>query len=434
MHPYQPSQKVETRGFIWLLCSALIGGTAIGGSVWLVSLFIYLILLFPWLMGKAGGFVMATGVRRGKVRSPQIAAVFSGLAGLVIYGTLQAGDYVSFRLAASEEIRREIGEVDQGDVDQIIDVFLQEETGSTGVLGYLKLSAQEGIGINRAGSSQAGISITGVGVWIYWAVELALIEYLMIVAAVAAAQAPFCEKSGQWYGERNVIGSVRPDAADAFLQQVNTQHFRAAGALISPVPGLSPQGLLVSAQQSSDVLADQVLTISRISGDEQGKRVAQDLKQGMISTGQMHQLQQAVDEARQIYQQENPHVDEATIRLAQQERATVTASDRWVAHGLPEPQLSDLVQQLSSNPKIKAAYLVQKQLQHLPDQPLYVLGIERKRDLIESESSDQTFVNQLGSQLRFSGDLWIAPLNKDKAMRKALQKVEPTPIYQRGKA
>jgi hypothetical protein len=147
MKPYQPSNKVTSTGLKWLLLSSVIGGLAIGGLTHLISLLVYLIVLFPLGMGFAGSTVMVAAIRKGKVRNPAIATLFGILTGLLMYGSLHGAGYWQFKQSASEQITKELEAASGNQSNNIIDTFLQEKTGSKGFVGYLKHNAQQGVSI-----------------------------------------------------------------------------------------------------------------------------------------------------------------------------------------------------------------------------------------------------------------------------------------------
>jgi hypothetical protein len=70
---------------------------------------------------------------------------------------------------------------------------------------------------------------------------------------------------------------------------------------------------------------------------------------------------------------------------ADRERADVAWQDTLLFHELSGEQIAQLVEHLVRFPEVEHAYLVRKQVEYLPDQPLYVLGLlaynERHRDL-----------------------------------------------------
>ena len=64
--------------------------------------------------------------------------------------------------------------------------------------------------------------------------------------------------------------------------------------------------------------------------------------------------------------------------LARQERASITAADTFIPHGLTEQQLASLREFLSSDPDIASAAVAQKKLEHFPSNPCFVIGLKIK--------------------------------------------------------
>ncbi len=294
MKPYKPSNKVPSAGFTWLTVTALIGGLAIGGVTALVSRLFYLIVLFPLLMGAGGGFLQAYAVNRGKVRNPMIAGAFAILTGFVIYGTLNIGYYVAFRQEVAKELKQSTGESDDTKINKIIDEnVLQIETGSTGFLGFLKFSAQQGVGITR-GSSK--LELKNEWAWGYWAIELAVISGITAFMAFAAAKEPFCENSDEWYLPMESVGSVPNEESENFLSLIKNENFVKAGALVDPQKQSPVPNLVVHLQRSpGDRLNDLVLTASKTSLDNKGNVRSTEVIKGMISPSQYAQFEQAVN-------------------------------------------------------------------------------------------------------------------------------------------
>lgn len=294
MKPYKPSNKVPSAGFTWLTVTALIGGLAIGGATFAVSRLIYLIVLFPILMGTGGGFLQAYAVNRGKVRNPAIAGAFAILTGLVIYGTLNVGYYLAFRQDVSTELKQNSGQSDDALINKIIDEnVLQLETGSTGFLGFLKFRAQQGVGITR-GSSK--LELKNEWAWGYWAIELAVISGITAVMAFAAAKEPFCENSDEWYLPMESVGSVPKEESENFLNLIKNENFVKAGALVDPQKQSPVPNLVVHLQRSpGDRLNDLVLTASKTSLDNKGNVSSKEAIKGMISPSQYAQFEQAVN-------------------------------------------------------------------------------------------------------------------------------------------
>ncbi|MBD2184193.1 hypothetical protein [Aerosakkonema funiforme] len=289
MKPYQPSNKVASGAFKWLLLSSVIGGLAIGGITFAVSRLVYLVLVFPALMGLAGGMVSANAVRGGKVRNPLIASAFAALTGLIVYGTVQAGEYLSFKQEASREISKEFGQVDRAIADKMIDAYLNQETGATGFWGFMKYSAKQGVKIGKFGTEGAQLDETFT--WVYWLIELAIIDGIAIALAYFAAQQPFCESCNGWYGEKERVGNVEGLSSENFLDLVKKENFIQAGQLINPAKDIPVPSLEVHLQNCPTCkISGSMLTVSQASLNSKGNLEFKESLQGMISPSQKSYL------------------------------------------------------------------------------------------------------------------------------------------------
>lgn len=315
MKPYQASNIVPKTAWKWLLLSSLLGGITIGGLTFAVSQLIYLIILFPLGMGFAGGFVNSLAIQQGKVRNSLVGYCFGAITGLSIYGTVHTGEYFSFKQKASEEIAAEFTKINQGsptnkidtylrsrgalvEADKarnelVINAFLKQETGSDGFLGYLKYTAKQGVSIGRFGSQ--GIKLNETFTWIYWLIELAVIEGLIIVAAKSASQEPFCEGCQEWYKEKERIGNVDGQLSGNFLQLINQDNFSDCGKLINIDDDINIPSLEVYIQCCPSCKdSDSFLTLSKTSLGEKGKLELEEILQGMITHNQEIQIRENI--------------------------------------------------------------------------------------------------------------------------------------------
>ena len=118
--------------------------------------------------------------------------------------------------------------------------------------------------------------------------------------------------------------------------------------------------------------------------------------------------------------------------IAQRERSYVNAGDRFEPHGLPVEEEAQLRQQLVCYPQIKEAYLVRKVVQYFLEKHFYVLGVIRRRSLIESKGEDHKLYQRLATDLKFPGYSWIAVFNSaNNPLAKALRQTATVPIYRR---
>ena len=293
MKPYQPSNKVTNAGFRWLLLSSVVGGTVIGTATYLISRLFYLIVLFPIGMGMLGGGAVALAVHKGKVRNPTIATLFGLLTGLILYGSMYGADYWQFKQTASQEIAKNSSPGDGTQNDRLIDSFLQEQTGSSGFIGYVKYKAQLGVSIGRFGSKGANLGETGT--WIYWLIEFAAIEIIIAFLARSAASEAFCESCNEWYKSKERVGDVELQSRENFLSLLQKDQFAPAGQLISAFQNLPVPNLQVHLQSCPACkLSDSLLTVNDASLDNKGNLQEKEAAQGMISPRQLYQLQNAI--------------------------------------------------------------------------------------------------------------------------------------------
>lgn len=74
---------------------------------------------------------------------------------------------------------------------------------------------------------------------------------------------------------------------------------------------------------------------------------------------------------------------------AAKERSMVTATDRFVSHGLIDSELDHLKRKLRAIPQLQAAWLVRKQVKHFPNRPLFVLVVRTRSTGLFGSSNAQ---------------------------------------------
>jgi hypothetical protein len=290
MKPYRPSGKVPSASYLKILLGAIVGGSAIGGFTHLVSQLFYLIVLFPLGMGLAGICVVAMIVTGGKVRNPVVAGLTGLLTGFSIYGSMHYFDYLKIQNTVISDIKKD-AEFKDADPTQLFDEILKYRTGSTGFVGFVKDSAKRGVTIGRGGAN-----LGETGTWIYWLIELGIIQALIVYTAVNGAKDPFCESSNDWYKSAENVGNVDASTASNFLELVSSDRFAEAGAFVKSDPEtITPDSLAVTKQVSpSDPQADIFLKISKIKVDKEGKPDLKEIITGLVSATDYQGFQSAV--------------------------------------------------------------------------------------------------------------------------------------------
>ncbi len=429
MKLYRPTNKVPFSGLQWLIGASLLGGITIGAITFLLTYLIYFAFIFPIAMGTIGGKVMTYAIQKGKVRNPLLSSLFAGVSGLAIYGSLFWGAYWRFQ----QRFPQLLSPLEQESIyssGKSIDEYLQDKTGRTGFLGYVKYSAQEAVVIREAVKGDFAFNETLN--WLYWLVELSIIEGIIITFSYSAAKKPFCEACDVWYSQPERIGNVKGRFYPNFLTLIQDENYFKAAELVKANTHLYSPSIEVEFQrcpgcQTSDV----VMKLSRVGLDAQGGLTVKPIKVGMITQRQAQQfiewshpqsLKNPEDAAAIL-----PH--EEAILLAE-ERNTVKDRDEFLSHGLQDSQIQYIVEQLTQYRAIKMAYFLQKKVQNLPEIPLYILGVVRRRPWgYESDLADIKIVHQLYGEMELPEQTLIIALNKDKKLQKKMQQIPGAIIY-----
>jgi len=284
MRTYQPSNIAPSQGVTILAISSLVSGAAIGGATAFISKFIYFIVLFPMAMGFASGAVMGFAVKKGKIRNPITALSLGVLGGLVTYGSLMYGQYINFKQEVETTMEREYNVTDKNQAKEQINVILQQETGSSGFVGFLKMSAKEGTSISR-GSSKVKLNDTFT--YLLWLIELGIVGFLAASMPFKSASEPFNEEANEWYGEKQWVGSTTEESKDELMRLLNMDDMAGASALLSSQTDLPTPRIDVYSQSCAGIaFSDSVITVSYVSTNAKKQQESQDLLTGLVSESQ----------------------------------------------------------------------------------------------------------------------------------------------------
>jgi len=227
-------------GFILLLVLAIIAAAALGGILYAVDHYahLYLILLFPIIAGGIAGGLLARGVYTAKVRSPLVAGIIGLLCGVLMYGVYHfASYYFGFRSDMRAIYVENAGkEPTEAQFNSELDGLLKDEVGDTGILGYLKLTAKEGITItstNSYSSSSKGDTLKGNLVWGYYGVEILIAALIAAFIAGRAAGEPFDEDAEEWYGPPLLFATATGKSRKDLVNALKDGNFQQAGTLLT---------------------------------------------------------------------------------------------------------------------------------------------------------------------------------------------------------
>lgn len=133
------------------------------------------------------------------------------------------------------------------------------------------------------------------------------------------------------------------------------------------------------------------------------------------------------DEAEPIRHRLEEH--EKQLLHARKERLTVKSREKFLPHNVNDGELQKLRRVLLYHPRIRAAYLAQKQVNLFTDKPSYVLAIERRFYLMEeNRRADKRLIETLHSQLELPCAVVILK-HRAPGLRRRIQSACPTPIF-----
>ena len=141
----------------------------------------------------------------------------------------------SFRVQASniidQKLIQQYGKSDKDVSNQLLNSYLEKETGYSNFLGYILLQAKEGISIGHLfGGSYANIGTFFT--WVYWFVELSIIIVIGLSTGKTATSQPFCELHNRWYEKEQHLGGVGISKAQDLLNLIKQKDFAHLGSLL----------------------------------------------------------------------------------------------------------------------------------------------------------------------------------------------------------
>ena len=301
MKPYQPSLAAPAGGVLILVVAVLLGGTAVGVLVSLLTNLVYLILVFPLIMGLVGGAIVAAAVRSGKIRNPGIAIAAAVLIGIIIYAAMWTTGYVQFRNNSNADWLAKNPSANLAEADAGFDSELRLSTGQSGFLGYVLHEAAEGVSVGRIGSSDQNLLNLGpILSWIYWVVELIIILWASIRTGSKPAYEPFCETCGRWYEKPQLLGSLGASRSKEVLNLVENEQYVKLGEELQSNPALPNVGIFMTTPTPDCPNGDVLLVVRSQVRDSRGNPTAKELVSGMINAAQSQELQRGIQNRRSL--------------------------------------------------------------------------------------------------------------------------------------
>jgi Zn-dependent protease with chaperone function len=119
-------------------------------------------------------------------------------------------------------------------------------------------------------------------------------------------------------------------------------------------------------------------------------------------------------------------------KRSQQERYRISGDTILISHQLPEVEVRQLSEQLSSYPEIRKAYLVRQKSNYFPEKPFYLFAIAPQfvRGVGVESRSHEELIEALETELNFSGNFQVLILQTSYLqLEAAIRKISDSCIY-----
>lgn len=204
MNPYTPKNNLPVKGIFLLVPGSIILGLVLGVAAYFITRFIYLVVIIPLAIGFVGLVLYDKLLKFVKVRHIALTTLMGLMIGITTAITYYATPYFVERNNFIAEVQEMYG-VSASDASHGFNEVLISETGSSGLLGYMKLRANVGdqytnyIIINSVPIEMFRFTFRSAQAWIYWGLEMLLIALPIAWAGYNRSKNFFNLSANDWY-------------------------------------------------------------------------------------------------------------------------------------------------------------------------------------------------------------------------------------------
>lgn len=122
------------------------------------------------------------------------------------------------------------------------------------------------------------------------------------------------------------------------------------------------------------------------------------------------------------------------VERADEERGEVTTDDQYVMPALKSEIVRMIAQHLRMFPQVRMAHLLEKTVEHFPNQPVYVLTIELEESYLNNKKRvREEFIERVCEELEADEEIIVQVTNGNKPMKKAIHLLPESVIYEKGR-
>ena len=240
MKPYSPQNHLTIQGLILLGVGSVLLGLIIGGLAYFISNFIYFIIVFPLVIGGIAMIAFGKLIQQSRIRHALVSTAFGIVTGIFVATTFYGTPYLILRNKVIANYQEKY-QLNAKDASIAFDSALKQNTGSSGLIGYMKLRAAEGdeyshyLIVNSMPIPLFSFSLKSTGAWLYWLLETILFIFPIAWIGNVSGKSPFNQSANDWYNTASTqIGSVRLEDKQSLLTYFQTNDYQGICQLIFP--------------------------------------------------------------------------------------------------------------------------------------------------------------------------------------------------------
>lgn len=272
------SNTRKPASILLLLLAAAIGGVVGGIIYFAVSQLFYLVLLSPIAIGLYCIAVCIIGLRKARLSNKVLAVIFGLLLGSILYTTFHYAEYLRTKREVVQ-FYQETFNLDPREGGISFDNFLKEETGSSGLSGYLVFVSREGFSFTGYFAYEQivlfeaeDITFQGALAWLYWIIEFAIIVGFCIGGGLITVSEPFIDAGIDQYQTREQIGNINIGELNEFLRNLTNHQIEEVLNIIDFGELLDHPTIEIYIQEpKKDSHGKGLLTVVRTSIDTKGR-------------------------------------------------------------------------------------------------------------------------------------------------------------------
>jgi hypothetical protein len=243
MKLYTTQKHLTFFGLIVLASGTIISGILLGILAYYISNLFYLLLVFPLIVGGAAVFVYNKIAEFSKIRFTLITTIMGFLMGAIVALAFYGTPYLETRNSVINNFQKKYG-IDAQTASKGFDNILIKETGSSGLVGFMKLRAQEGdtytsyFIINSVPVHESKFTLQSTAAWAYWIIEVILMAFPSTLLGFFAGRRHFNQSANNWYDWDAIspkqIGSISLENKEKLLELLKANNLLRISELLVP--------------------------------------------------------------------------------------------------------------------------------------------------------------------------------------------------------